>query len=139
MLAPSGLLIDRYRGVSSRSGEDVAHHGADHSAQILCRHVDEGVAGQEQSPDDRTESTRHAYAVAHGDGLVGQGLTEPVLEIVVLGVVPDAVQLPQRGPVAVLQHEEAPVVDHLLDKPVEQPGRLRRCRVGRHRCNRGRH
>ncbi len=92
------------------------------SAELGRGDVGEDVAGEDQRAHDRTEGTRHPDPVAEGEGRIAQGLAEPDLQIVVVGVVPVTVQLLQRGPVALVEDEEGPVLEHLVDELVEQAG-----------------
>ncbi len=71
----------------------------------------------------------HPHPVAGGQARVGEDLAEDELEVLVGSVVGRAVQLLEGGPVALVQDEQRPVAEHLVDELVEEAPP----RFGRHR------
>ncbi len=68
---------------------------------------------------------RHAHPIPQRHPGVGEQLAEPVLDVLVLGVVVLAVQLLEGGLVALVQEEQLALVQHLVEQAVEQIAPLR--------------
>ena len=92
----------------------------------------EYVARELECTDDGTDGARHVDPGHRGHALVGEDLAQAVLDVLVAGVVHAPVELLDRGAVPLVEDEQGPLLQHLVDQPVEEPCPRRRRRVVPH-------
>src|ERR1039458_3129859 len=121
-MGPSSGVITPAVSGSLRPGLG-CHDAVDHSSQQYRQrrrgNLGEDVTPKVQYTHDGSEGARHANAVLLSDLSIGEGDTQPVLEIAVLGHMAFPVQLRYGGPVALVENKQGVMFENLVDEPVQ--------------------
>ena len=93
---------------------------AEQCAQLLLRVLGEGIAGEEETRKQHTHGSGHAHPIPQGDVGITQDHPEPVLDVLVFGVVGAVVEFFDGRFVPQVHEEDLALAEDLVDQLIEQ-------------------